>query len=219
MHCRVLTGPYGGIPFFPAVSQVGEPFVGIPTVVERLPGQPDPPEPNSGRLGFLIRSNPSRPSRCAILMSVGVFIGPAIEHSGSPSTTPGTLIASAHLTVGGCRCHTSGAFASAYARVWAKLYVEEFDTNGAFVRAIAGQPAFVANQGAFYVLGPGDTRNYNGTAGDPNISVGTTPGFTYLVWVDLEGFIEAAGFGGLGGSQASADVDASISEIRVCFIH
>jgi hypothetical protein len=219
MHCRVLTVPYGGVPFFPSVDQIGEPFIGLPTIVERLPGEPDPPEPNIGRLGFLIRSNPSHPSRCSILMSMGVGIGASIEHSGSPSTTPGTLTASASLVVN-CQCHTSGVFANAAARVWAKLYVEEFDPTGTFVRAIVGQPAFVAQQGAFYVFGPGDTRNYNGTSGNPSITVASKPGFTYLVWVDLEGFIESAGFGGLGGSQASANVVvSSINEIRVCFIH
>lgn len=218
MHCRVLTAPYGGFPFFPAVDQVGGPFVGLPTLVERLPGQPDPPEPNSGGLGFLIRSSADRPSRCSILMSVGASIGAPIEHSGSPSTSSGTLTATTLLAVN-CRCHTSGVFASAAASVWAKLFVEEFDPSGSFIRGVAGQRAFVAQQGAFFFFGPGDTRDYRRIAEAPSITVATRPGFTYIVWVDLEGFIEAAGFGGLGGSQASANVVASIQEISVCFIH
>lgn len=217
MPCRTLTPPYGGVPFFPPIVQIGAPFFGQPTIVERLPGASDLPEPNGGSLGFLIRSNPDGPSRCSVLMSVGVGVGAPIESSGSPSATPGTLSVSASV-VSNFRSHTVGVFASSAARVWTKIYVEEFNANGAFVRAIVGQPAFVVQQGAYYWFGPGETHDTQ-RASNPILTVTTSLGFTYPVWVDLEGFIEAAGFAGLGGSLASADVVANISAISVCFIH
>ena len=118
---------------------------------------------------------------------------------------------------------SSGVFASARTAAVFSFFVEEFDTSFRFVRAVTMPGTIVVVRQDFWwfsgsqVFTPVSTGR-GWTIANPLAGVLTArPNFFYRVWIDLNADIRAAGFGGVGGSGAIAQLAWDIDFIDVVF--
>jgi hypothetical protein len=118
---------------------------------------------------------------------------------------------------------SSGSFATARTAAFFRYFIEEFDASFRFVRGFTMPGEIVVVRQDFFWFSGSQTfspisAGPGWTIPNPTSGVLTaTPNFFYRVWVDLTMEIRAAGFGGIGGSGAIAQVAWDIDSIDVLF--
>ena len=158
------------------------------------------------------RGNSTNPSSAHIITSLWVSAGPAPRSS--------TLLIFPLFDFS-TFFWSGGTFASVLVASNVELYVEEFDASGRFTRALDGGGSRILRDDTWWFSGSRDFspsgRSFTTTAGPSMPAIATTRGFSYRVFLDLHGEIRAAGFGGIGGSGAIAQVFLRLLELNVDF--
>jgi hypothetical protein len=202
-----FTPPYR-LFFQPQIAQAGNPNV------------TEYPDLAHGADFLNIRSAPSQPSFATVLRSFGVEDTP-VDNRGQTSR----LFVTTSINITVPFFWTSGVFATAKTAAYFRYYVEEFDSDFRYVRAVEMPYELVVVRQDFWWFS--GSSNFRAESAGPGWTIPNPypdgiliaqPGFRYRVWIDLHAEIRAQGYGGVGGSAAIAQLRWSVDSIDVVFM-
>jgi hypothetical protein len=166
--------------------------------------------PSANRLDFFLETNRTSPSSAQLLTSLGVSLPPA-RRDGNMVVQPTGDFSTFFFS--------SGVFASALTSGIVRIFVEEFDGAGNFLRGIDGASQVLAHHDVWWFSG---SQSTSPAAVDQLIAlppidlrIPVRRGNRYRVWVDLHGAVRGAGFGGIGGSGAISQVFLHLDELEI----
>jgi hypothetical protein len=199
--------------FSPTIAQTGG-----PGIADR------PGFPPGGSWFLHLASNSSAPSSASALRSFGVQSQPIDDRTGRLWTRSTRLFITTSINIRVPFFFTSGGFATARTAAFFRYFIEEFDASFRFVRGFTMPGEIVVVRQDFFWFSGSQTftpvsSGPGWTIPNPDPAVLTaSPNFFYRVWVDLTAEIRAAGFGGVGGSGAIAQLAWDIDSIDLSFV-
>lgn len=189
--------------FVPAPITTGAPMV-----------MPIGSNPIFGRYLLTHFSSPGAPSSSRQLASWGMWAGVPRDALDQPYIGRSVLQINATFDFMGSFT-TRGLFASPFNAAWVKIFVEELDAGFNFRRAFAGPPQDILRVSPAYFSGA-DSFPRAGRS-SAFLSIVAEPRFRYRVFVDVEAEIRADGFGGIGGSSATASFGVNVESVGAAF--
>lgn len=176
----------------------------------------------TGWRDFFLQGNSSHPSSALILTSFGMDAGVPRDSRNRLFTQDGILNVQPVVSYT-TFFYSSGVFASALTSSVVKVYVEESDPRGNFVRGMDSTEHLILRQDPWWFSGSqtwspsvaGLTLTPESRPVDRTIHVRRD--HSYRVFIDLYGEIRAAGFGGFGGSGSIAQVAMRVNEVETTF--
>lgn len=206
----IFTYPYPFTYDPPAIQSGG------PTVINRGNNA-------TGLRSFYLQSNSSRPSSALMLTSFGMDAGVPRDGRNRRFTTDSELVIEPTISYS-TFFYSGGVFASALTSATVKIYVEETDRRGNFIRGIEGSEYEILREDPWWFSGG---RSWNPSGREITVVTNIAPidrriivhwGYSYRVFIDVYGEIRAAGYGGLGGSGAIAQVSLTLNQVDMLFI-
>ena len=179
------------------ITQSGSPSIGVHGSV------------NGRRLFFGMSTNGTKPSSAFLITSFGM-------DAGAPTRAGLRLLIDTTLDFTGF-FYSSGSFASALTSAVVKLYVEESDPAGNFLRGMNVGEMIIRRENPAWWYGSQSWPESGREFAIPFSPLATVRNNNYRVYVDLYGEIRAAGYGGLGGSYAHADCSVNVRQVRLDF--
>jgi len=170
-----------------------------------------------GSCGFSLASNPSMPSSARVLTSLGMDVGAPRDRRGRPLPGVSELKMAMSLSYD-TFFSVNTAFASALTASRLAILLEEFDSAGRFVRALNGGELTIIREEPWWITGVARWAPFAVDAAIPQGRIATRAGFFYRLWIDLNGEIRSAGFGGIGGSAAMAQTSMHLAWVEVEFV-